>query len=311
VGQPEFDEHLKLPRMRQIKQRVTVHCELGPLARDGVAGYVTQRLQVAGTTPDQVRLTDEALDLVHAASGGVPRLINLLCDRALTHGHSSRTSRIGPDLVRAALTDLRLLDLPAVDLKVNFEEQPMRRSPPRPSSRLVLGKVWSGAHRLRPLAAAALTVLGVTTGVSLAGYWLWLRPLWAAPVTLPTVARPAGKLSALGSLVFRSSPATALAPQVEMQAAAAPTPSDASRRAEQWVIQTGVFTTATRAATVVEQLIAIGYPAFQREQTFTTRGTFKVAFAGPYASRPQAETVLAALRRVPGFEDAHIRELSP
>ena len=108
VGQPEFDEHLKLPRMRQIKQRVTVHCELGPLARDGVAGYVTHRLQVAGTTPDQVRLTDEALDLVHAASGGVPRVINLLCDRALTHGYFSRTSRIGPDLVRAALTDLRL-----------------------------------------------------------------------------------------------------------------------------------------------------------------------------------------------------------
>ena len=258
VGQPEFDEHLKLPRMRQIKQRVTVHCELGPLARDGVAGYVTHRLQVAGTTPDQVRLTDEALDLVHAASGGVPRVINLLCDRALTHGHFSRTSRIGPDLVRAALTDLRLpppapveavalaaepqavepedprpppaapaaapaamavsgedlsslLDLPVVDLKVNFEEQPMRRSPrpsPRPSARVVLGKVWSGGHRLRPLAAAALTVLGVTTGVSLAGYWLWLRPLWAGPVTLPTVARPAGMLTAIGPLVFRSSPAT-------------------------------------------------------------------------------------------------------
>jgi len=361
VGQPEFDEHLKLPRMRQIKQRVTVHCELEPLARDGVAGYVTHRLQVAGTTPDQVRLTDEALDVVHAASGGVPRVINLLCDRALTHGYFSRTSRIGPDLVRAALTDLRLpppapveavalaaepqavepedppppaapaaapaamavpgedlsslLDLPVVDLKVNFEEQPMRRSPrpsPRPSARVVLGKVWSGGHRLRPLAAAALTVLGVTTGVSLAGYWLWLRPIWAGPVTLPTVARPAGMLTAIGPLVFRSSPATDLAvprpPQVETQAAA-PATSDESRRAEQWVIQTGVFTTATRAATVVEQLMAIGYPAFQREHTFNTRGTFNVAFAGPYASRSQAETALAALRRVPGFGDAHMREL--
>ena len=75
------------------------------------------------------------------------------------------------------------------------------------------------------------------------------------------------------------------------------------------MIQTGVFTTAARAATVVEQLMAIGYPAFQREHTLITRGTFKVAFAGPYASRPQAETALAALRRVPGFADAHMREL--
>ena len=78
VGQPEFDEHLKLPRLRQIKQRVTVHCELGPLARDGVAGYVTHRLQVAGTTPDQLRLTDEALNMVHAASASVPRVMDLL-----------------------------------------------------------------------------------------------------------------------------------------------------------------------------------------------------------------------------------------
>ena len=366
VGQPEFDEHLKLPRMRQIKQRVTVHCELGPLARDGVAGYVTHRLQVAGTTPDQVRLTDEALDLVQAASGGVPRVINLLCDRALTHGHFSRTSRIGPDLVRAALTDLRmpppapaveapvhepegpppsaveskgpseptaapaatpaamvapgpdlssLLDLPAVDLKVNFEEQPVRRSPTSPprSPRVILGQVWSGGQRLRPLAAGALTVLGVTTGVSLAGYWLWLGPLWAGPVTLPTVARPAGVLTALGPLVVRSSPAAAVALpqalQVETQAAASPTASNPSQQAGQWTIQTGVFTSAARAAMVVDQLTAIGYPAFQREQTFLTRGRFTVAFAGPYASRPQAETALAALRRVPGFADAHIREL--
>ena len=99
VGQPEFDEHLKLPRMRQIKQRVSVHCELGPLAHDEVAGYVTHRLRIAGGGQEQVRLTDEALDLVRAASGGVPRVINLICDRALAQGHMARTSRIGPDLV--------------------------------------------------------------------------------------------------------------------------------------------------------------------------------------------------------------------
>ena len=108
VGQPEFDEHLKLPRMRQIKQRVSVHCELGPLERDEVAGYVTHRLQVAGAAPGQVRLTDDALDLVRAASGGVPRVINLICDRALAQGHLARTSRIGPDLVVAGLAGLRM-----------------------------------------------------------------------------------------------------------------------------------------------------------------------------------------------------------
>ena len=359
VGQPEFDEHLRLPRMRQIKQRVTVHCELGPLQREGVAGYVAHRLQTAGTTPDQVRLTDEALDLVHAASGGVPRVINLLCDRALTHGQFARTSRIGPDLVRAALSDLRmplpasaagiappvvgpaatavgapaapppeapaspsapatgsalasLLDLPAVDLKVNFEEQPARRSPrqsPRRSLPVDRGKVWSSLDGLRPMAATALTVIGVTTGISLAGYWLLLRPLWAGPVALPTVARPAGVVTALGSTALRPSPAPEIMsqpPQVETQAAGVPAPAP---RAGQWVIQTGVFTSGRRAAVVVEQLTAIGYPAFQQRHTFLTRGTFEVTFAGPYASRPEAEAAVAALRRVPDFADAHIREL--
>ena len=46
------------------------------------------------------------------------------------------------------------------------------------------------------------------------------------------------------------------------------------------------------------------------EQTFITRGTFKVAFAGPYATREQADTALAALQRVPGFADALVRELA-
>jgi general secretion pathway protein A len=372
VGQPEFDEHLRLPRMRQIKQRVTVHCELGPLQRDGVAGYVAHRLQTAGSTPDQVRLTDEALDLVHAASSGVPRVINLLCDRALTHGQFARTSRIGPDLVRAALADLRmavpvsaeavapavatpavkaravatpppaalaavapaaaaqkpstpapapgptpgsvlsaLLDLPAVDLKVNFEEQPVRRSPRQSPRRLLSvdrGKVWNSLNGLRPVAATALITIGLTTGISLAGYWLLLRPLWAGPVVLPTVTRPAGIVTTLGSTSLQPSPPAqplSQQPRVEAQAAGVPAPAPAG----QWVIQTGVFASARRAENVVEQLTAIGYPAFHRQQTFISHGTLEVAFAGPYPTQAQADTERMTLRRVPGFEDAHVREL--
>ena len=61
---------------------------LQPLGARRRVGLRTHRLHVAGATPDQLRLTDEALDLVFEASGGVPRVINRLCDRALTHGHS-------------------------------------------------------------------------------------------------------------------------------------------------------------------------------------------------------------------------------
>ena len=108
VGQPEFDDHLRLPRMRQIHQRVSVHCQLQPLDRESVTGYVSHRLHTAGATAEQVVLLPEALDLVHEASGGVPRIINLLCDKALAHGETRQTTRIGAELVRQAMSDLRM-----------------------------------------------------------------------------------------------------------------------------------------------------------------------------------------------------------
>ena len=109
IGQPELSTALRLPHMRQMRQRVTTHCELQPLGREGVYGYVGHRLTVAGATGDRLRFTGEALDLVFEASGGVPRVINRLCDRALQHGQQARTATIGPDLVRAASDDLQLV----------------------------------------------------------------------------------------------------------------------------------------------------------------------------------------------------------
>ena len=87
IGQPELSTALRQPHMRQVKQRVTTHCELQPLDRDGVYGYVGHRLQVAGASADRLHFTGEALDLVFEASGGVPRVVNRLCDRALQRGH--------------------------------------------------------------------------------------------------------------------------------------------------------------------------------------------------------------------------------
>ena len=108
IGQPEFDEHLRLPRMRQIEQRVSVHCQLQPLDREGLSGYVSHRLRTAGASAGRLRLSEDALDLVFAVSGGVPRVVNLLCDKALAHGERAGAFLIGPAMVRAGLADLRL-----------------------------------------------------------------------------------------------------------------------------------------------------------------------------------------------------------
>jgi len=110
VGQPELRARLKEPEMRQIAQRVTTLCELQPLTREGVAGYVQHRLRLAGADRDRVEFSQPALDAVYEASGGLPRLVNRLCDRALSYGFLDRTSLIGPAQISRALGDLELSD---------------------------------------------------------------------------------------------------------------------------------------------------------------------------------------------------------
>ena len=82
VGQPEFETKLAEPEMYQLQQRVSVRCGLGPLATADVGAYVVHRLAIAGA--HDALFAEDAIPLIAAASGGIPRVINLLCDRALT-----------------------------------------------------------------------------------------------------------------------------------------------------------------------------------------------------------------------------------
>ena len=102
VGQLEFRERLKLPEMRQVEQRVSVHCELAPLDLGGVAGYISHRLRQAGGSPDRIAFSDDAVEAVFQRSGGVPRLVNRLCDRALHHAYDRRAATIDRAIVDAA-----------------------------------------------------------------------------------------------------------------------------------------------------------------------------------------------------------------
>ncbi len=109
VGQLELQTLLRSPELRQLDQRVSIRYELKPLDREAVGSYVAHRLAVAGGSA-AVTFTTRALDRVHRLSGGIPRLINLLCDRALLAAYSERTGRIEEGMiVKAAAT----LDLPA------------------------------------------------------------------------------------------------------------------------------------------------------------------------------------------------------
>jgi len=107
VGQIELRDKLGLPEMRQVDQRVSVRCDLGPLDQAGVAGYIAHRLNVAGGSPDRVSFSEDAIAAVYQVTGGVPRLINRVCDRALHHGHLRQAAIIDRDIVEAAVPGMK------------------------------------------------------------------------------------------------------------------------------------------------------------------------------------------------------------
>ena len=83
VGQLELEAQLKLPQMRQLDQRVAMRCRLESLSQHDAARYIDHRLGIAGGASTRASFTDAAIRAVHEVTHGVPRVINLLCDRAL------------------------------------------------------------------------------------------------------------------------------------------------------------------------------------------------------------------------------------
>jgi general secretion pathway protein A len=106
VGQPELVQLLNSHRLRQLRQRIPGVCELHPLAADGVAEYIEHRLRVASEGRTGQLFEPEALREVAAHTRGVPRLINVVCDRALLIGYVRDRRRIGVESVREAIEEI-------------------------------------------------------------------------------------------------------------------------------------------------------------------------------------------------------------
>jgi general secretion pathway protein A len=104
IGQPELRELLNRNDLRQLAQRVTARCHLQPLARADTAAYVRHRLRVAGATSDIFNAA--ALTEVHRLSGGVPRVINVISDRALLGAYTEDRHEVDAALVRRAASEV-------------------------------------------------------------------------------------------------------------------------------------------------------------------------------------------------------------
>jgi type II secretory pathway predicted ATPase ExeA len=106
AGQPELHAKLKLPEMRQVDQRVCGYHRLTAMSRDAVAGYIQHRLAAAGGSPERVLFPPAIVDALHRRSGGVPRLINRVCDRALHLAHERRAEAVDQEILETALLEL-------------------------------------------------------------------------------------------------------------------------------------------------------------------------------------------------------------
>ena len=111
IGQEELRSMLEQPGLRQLAQRITGRYHLGPLSREESAGYVKHRMRVAGATAES--FTPGALGEVHRLSGGIPRVINVVCDRALLGAFTREDHRVGPTYVRQAAAEVYGRPVPA------------------------------------------------------------------------------------------------------------------------------------------------------------------------------------------------------
>jgi general secretion pathway protein A len=183
VGQPELRDRLAVPELRQLKQRMALRCQIQPLSEDETAGYIRARLRIAGARDGGI-FEPEAMARVAEFAGGIPRVINAVCDHSLLIGYADQSRRIDEDIVEEAIRYLE-------EDESSNEGRPVRRS---------VKQAWR--RRLRPGRLPRWVWLG---GAVAAGIGLALGPastLW--PATLHDVVGPLAELAArLRDLVSR------------------------------------------------------------------------------------------------------------
>ncbi len=285
VGQLNLKDLLRSSDLRQLDQRVSIRYELKPLTREETVAYIAHRLTIAGGAAS-VSFSPKAIDLVHKYTEGIPRLINLVCDRALLGGFSARTNRITTDMVKAAADGLDL-----------------RRS-------RVPGLAWMKQRAASFVAGAAVTaIFAIGVGYAMSG----MRGIDASgrstgagtpsvkPVALSEQQRQQDTRTPVTGVKGTSGPTT------PAPVDAASTESHASPgKPRSYSILVGSFRYEPEAATLIDQLSGLGYQARGARVTSATRGTWHQVFVGPYGDLEGARLAETRVRQLPGYADAHV-----
>ena len=106
VGQPELQTLLGRRELRQLSQRITARYQLKPLSPEETAAYIQHRLKVAGLNEGPPLFPPRVMREIHRLSGGIPRLINLLCDRALLGSYGQNKKQVDRAMVRQAASEV-------------------------------------------------------------------------------------------------------------------------------------------------------------------------------------------------------------
>jgi hypothetical protein len=109
VGQPELAARMAEPSLRQLKQRITLRCDLRPFELKETAAYITSRVRIGGGNAEAL-FTRDAIMAIHEHAGGIPRIISVICENALTNGFAADVKPVGRDIVLDVCRDFELDD---------------------------------------------------------------------------------------------------------------------------------------------------------------------------------------------------------
>jgi general secretion pathway protein A len=107
TGQPELEEKLKLPQLRQLRQRITLRSCTAPLTLEETFGYIAERLRIAGANGEPI-FSKESIQTVHLYSRGIPRVVNLLCEHSLINAYVDHLRPVPAHLVEEVAREFQL-----------------------------------------------------------------------------------------------------------------------------------------------------------------------------------------------------------
>jgi type II secretory pathway predicted ATPase ExeA len=148
VGQPELEQRLKQPQLRQLRQRLTLRAKTHPLTLDETKAYIQQRLRIAGSNGQQI-FDPEALVTIHRYASGIPRVVNLLCEHSMVSAFVDQQKVIVPAVVDAVARDLDLSDNTASGAMMTGPLPPQNGSPEKFDLVEALRSLATLADRLR------------------------------------------------------------------------------------------------------------------------------------------------------------------